>query len=143
MERWLFSANNLFKIGNKYRKIKGLNHKTLREYNSTIFAKDLRKMLYRKYSKARVKVRWGSRLWVHPLLFIDMALFLNPNYEFWIISGYKSGETIRLNPELKEETYTRIFNNLVGNEKDDNVAFKKLSELVQAEYIGVLVGGLA
>ena len=139
MERWLFSANNLFKIGNEYRKTKGLNHKTLREYNSTIFAKDLRKMLYRKYLKARFEVRWESRLWVNYLLFIDMAFFLNPNYELWIISGYRSGETIRLNPELKEETYRRIFNNLVGNEKDDSVAFKKLSNLVQAEYIGVLI----
>ena len=75
---------------------------------------------------------------MHPLLFIDMALWLNPNYELWIISGYRSGETIRLNPELKEETYRRIFNNLVGNENDYNVAFKKLSSLVRAEYIGVL-----
>lgn len=138
MKRWLFNANNLLKIGNKYRKTKGLNHKTLREYNSLPSTKEFKKMLYRKYLKARLENRWEKYLWVHPLLFIDMALFLNPNYETWIIPDYRSGETIRLNPELKAEAYGRIFNNLVGNEQDDAVAFKKLSDLVQAEYIGVL-----
>lgn len=95
-------------------------------------------MLYRKYLKDRFEIRYKRHIWVNHLLFIDIALFLNPNYETWIIPDYRSGEIIRLNPELKEEAYGRIFNNLVGNEKDDELAFKKLSELVQVEYIGVL-----
>ena len=102
-----FSATDLFKIGNKWRISNGLKHKTLEEYNHLTSTKEFEKSLQSKHGKTRAFKRGrGQHLWVHPLLFIDMALWLNP--------------------KLKIEVYEWLFDNLLMYRNDSGDSYKKM-----------------
>lgn len=102
-----FSATDLFRIGNKWRASQGLNLKIIDEYNHLTSTKEFEKSLQMKHGKTRVFKRGrGQHLWVHPLLFIDMALWLNP--------------------KLKLEVYEWLFDNLLMYRNDSGDSFKKM-----------------
>lgn len=102
-----FSATDLFKIGNKWRITNGLKHKSLEEYNHLTSTKEFEKSLQSKHGKTRAFKRGrGQHLWVHPLLFIDMALWLNP--------------------KLKIEVYEWLFDNLLMYRNDSGDSYKKM-----------------
>lgn len=102
-----FSATDLFKIGNHWRVANGLKSKNLDEYNHLTSTKEFEKSLQSKHGKTRIFQRGrGQHLWVHPLLFIDMALWLNP--------------------QLKLEVYEWLFDNLLMYRNDSGDSFKKM-----------------
>ena len=102
-----FSATDLFKIGNNQRVANGLKSKNLDEYNHLTSTKEFEKSLQIKHGKTRIFQRGrGQHLWVHPLLFIDMALWLNP--------------------KLKLEVYEWLFDNLLMYRNDSGDSFKKM-----------------
>ena len=102
-----FSATDLFKIGNNWRVANGLKSKNLDEYNHLTSTKEFEKSLQDKHGKTRIFQRGrGQHLWVHPLLFIDMALWLNP--------------------KLKLEVYEWLFDNLLMYRNDSGDSFKRM-----------------
>ena len=102
-----FSATDLFKIGNNWRVANGLKSKNLDEYNHLTSTKEFEKSLQQKHGKTRIFQRGrGQHLWVHPLLFIDMALWLNP--------------------KLKLEVYEWLFDNLLMYRNDSGDSFKRM-----------------
>ena len=77
------------------------------EYNHLTSTKEFEKSLQSKHGKTRIFQRGrGQHLWVHPLLFIDMALWLNP--------------------QLKLEVYEWLFDNLLMYRNDSGDSFKKM-----------------
>ena len=102
-----FSATDLFKIGNKWRVANGLIHKTLQEYNHLKSTKEFESELKARFKIVRkLKRGRGEHLWVHPLLFLDMALWLNPT--------------------LKVEVYEWLFDNLTKYRNDSGDSYKKM-----------------
>ena len=102
-----FSATDLFKIGNKWRVANGLIHKTLQEYNHLKSTKEFESELKARFKIVRkLKRGRGEHLWVHPLLFLDMALWLNPT--------------------LKVEVYEWLFDNLIKYRNDSGDSYKKM-----------------
>jgi hypothetical protein len=102
-----FSATDLVRAGNKWRGKKGLDKFNVSLYfrkESTIeFVSELEK----KYGNILIKGRGrAAQTWVHPLLFIDMALAISP--------------------KLKIEVYEWLFDNLIRFRNDSGDSYKEM-----------------
>ena len=74
-----FSATDLLRAGNKYRVMNGIDVVTLKNYWNNTANVEFMNELELQYGKIRTDGRGkGTHTWVHPLLFIDIALWLNP-----------------------------------------------------------------
>lgn len=92
-ENGYFSATDLFKVANQWRASQGLCLKSIEQYNCVKSAKEFEAQLAKQYITRIYKRGWGQHLWIHPFLFVDMALWL-------------------FNPDFKLEVYEWIFNDL-------------------------------
>jgi len=73
------SATDLLLAGNKYRLANNLPFTTLNAYFSNSKNKEFIAELSDKYDKVKTDGRGkGNHIWVHPLLFLDIALWLDP-----------------------------------------------------------------
>jgi hypothetical protein len=104
----MFSATDLIKAGNKFRHKNNLSNFNLslwfKQKSNVEFIKELEK----KYGKVIIKGRGrSSHTWVHPLLFIDIALSISP--------------------KLKIETYEWLYDNLIKNRNNSGDSFKKMA----------------
>ncbi len=103
-----FSATDLVKAGNRWRAINGLS-----SFDVTVFfkRKDVKEFigtLEEKYGTVKISGRGrGKHTWVHPLLFIDIALAISP--------------------KLKIEVYEWLFDHLIKNRNDSGDSFKKMA----------------
>ena len=105
-----FSATDLFRIGNKWRAANGLNLKVIDEYNSLKSTKEFEEQLSKKYVTRVFKRGRGQHLWVHPLLFIDMALYKPSTGKFIDIvkeGFYTAGGEIILYPNKMRSIQVR------------------------------------
>lgn len=103
----LFSATDLVKIGNAKRKELGLASFNLSQYlkqKSTLeFIEELQKNNAEVIKKGRGR---ASSTWVHPLLFIDIALAINPKF--------------------KVEVYQWLFDELLKYRNDSGESYKRM-----------------
>lgn len=110
-----FSATDLVKAGNKWRILNNMmpfNH--LQYFQSNSF-KELEKELKKKYNIVRIIGRGrGNHTWVHPILFIDIALAINP--------------------KLKIEVYEWLFDNLIKYRNDSGDSYKKMCGTLYNKY---------
>lgn len=111
-----FSATDLVNAGNKWRRHNKLNDFNLYQYlkqkNTLEFIEELEKRYNQKIlvsSKGR-----NSTMWVHPLLFIDIALAINP--------------------KLKIEVYEWIFDNLIKFRNDSGDSYKEMAAALYIRY---------
>jgi len=80
-----FNATDLIKIANKYRTQIGLKEKLIKDYFKTDstneFIKEIldRENLSEVYSSKKGK---NGGTWVHPLLLIDIAMWLSPEFKY-------------------------------------------------------------
>lgn len=99
-----FSATDLTKAGNHWRALNGMgpfNEKAWMQNKST---KEFMEELETKYGKVKISARGrGQHTWVHPLLFIDMALAISP--------------------KLKVETYEWMFDHLIKNRNESGDSY--------------------
>lgn len=103
-----FSATDLAKAGNEWRRSNKMSDFNLSQYLKTKGAKEFAEELESKYGKAISKGRGrSSATWVHPLLFIDIALAINP--------------------KLKVEVYEWLFDNLIKFRNDSGDSYKEMS----------------
>lgn len=103
-----FSATDLVRAGNKWRinqEIEPFNMKAWLQQKGT---KDFIAELEREYGKVKISGRGrGNHTWVHPFLFIDMALAISPT--------------------LKIEVYKWLYDSLLKYRNNSGDSFKKMS----------------
>jgi hypothetical protein len=111
-----FSANDLIRAGNKYRVNNGLSFFELHQYLSNKNTKEFISELDSKYGKPSVITKRGryGETWVHPLVFIDIALAINP--------------------KLKVEVYQWMFDHLIKNRNDSGDSYKEMSGAIYTIY---------
>ena len=102
------SATDLVRAGNYWR---ALHHKPLFEIDSyyrSVEFKEFEKALKSKYGEVRQigRGRGSQHSWVHPLIFIDIAL--------------------KISPELKVEVYEWVVDNLLRYRNESGVSYKKM-----------------
>lgn len=102
-----FSATDLVKAGNNWRLTNGMsifNEKAwLKNKGTSEFIEELEA----KYGKVKISARGrGNHTWLHPLLFIDMALAISPT--------------------MKVEVYEWMFDNLIKFRNEGGDSYKKM-----------------
>ena len=103
-----FSATDLQKAGNKYRMLNGLTAFNMNKWISTDATTAFIKRLEKDYGKVKISARGrGHHTWIHPYLFIDMALAISP--------------------DLKIEVYSWIMDELVKRRNSSGDSYKKMS----------------
>lgn len=110
-----FSATELVSAGNKWRSNEGITNFNLAQYLKLKNVSEFINELDSKYGKSVVKGRGrSSQTWVHPLLFIDIALAINPR--------------------LKVEVYEWLFDNLIKFRNDSGDSYKEMSAAIWQRY---------
>jgi len=110
-----FSATDLVNVGNKWRR-----SRDIAEFNLSVFLKNKNTTefineLHNKYDIVISKGRGrNSVTWVHPLLFIDIALAISP--------------------KLKIETYEWLFDNLLIFRNDSGDSYKEMSAALWTRF---------
>ena len=103
----MFSATDLVKAGNMWRISNGISPFDAKAWFKNKSTTEFIHELELKYGKVKVSGRGkGSHTWVHPLLFIDMALAINP--------------------KLKVEVYEWLFDNLIKFRNESGDSYKKM-----------------
>lgn len=104
----MFSATELVAAGNKWRVANGLPLFNLGAFFQNKSTKEFVSMLEEKYGTVKINSRGrGGNTWVHPLLFIDLALAISPS--------------------LKIEVYEWLFDHLLRYRNDSGDSYKKMS----------------
>ena len=112
-----FSATDLLNAGNKYRVMNDMSITSLNTYFNSSSTKEFIKQLELKYGKVKINGRGRKPIgdeknsektttWVHPLLFLDIALWLDP--------------------KMKVEVYEWLLDNLLLFRNDSGDSFKKM-----------------
>ena len=110
-----FSATDLVRAGNKYRLSKGMSLFNLAQHLNNDKTVEFINSIEKKYDTALAKGRGrNSATWVHPLLFIDIALAISP--------------------ELKLEVYEWIFDHLLKYRNDSGDSYKEMSAALYGIY---------
>ena len=106
----MFSATSLVKAGKIWRTTNGLAEFNLSQWLNSLSTKEFITELEKKHGASSVLVKGrgrGSNTWVHPLLFIDIALAISP--------------------KLKIEVYEWIFDNLIKYRNESGDSYKRMA----------------
>ncbi len=110
-----FSATDLARAGNKWRFSRNLSSFNLSLFLKSKSALEFIEELNNKYDIVLSKGRGrNSQTWVHPLLFIDIALAINP--------------------KLKVEIYEWLFDNLIKYRNDSGDSYKEMSAAIWQRF---------
>jgi hypothetical protein len=104
-----FSATDLQRAGNEWRRANGLSDFNMAQFFKSRAAIEFITELESKYNTKAILTTRGrlSSTWVHPLLFIDIALAISP--------------------KLKIEVYDWIFDSLIKNRNNSGDSYKQMS----------------
>ncbi|MFT6347103.1 MAG: hypothetical protein ACJAYB_000084 [Psychromonas sp.] len=105
----MFSATDLVKLGNSWRAVNSMPLFVMKAWLQNKGTKEFVSELQIKFGKDKVKKSArgrGAHTWLHPLLFIDMALAISP--------------------KLKIETYEWIFDSLIKHRNESGDSYKKM-----------------
>lgn len=104
----MFNATSLSKAGNKWRLANGLSEFNLSQWLKSKGTQEFISALEKKHGEV-LKVGRGrnSATWIHPLLFIDMALAISPS--------------------LKIEVYEWLFDNLLKFRNESGDSYKRMA----------------
>ena len=103
-----FSATDLFKQGNKWRILNDLSPLDMSVWLKQKNVQEFMKTLEDVYGTIKISGRGrGVHTWVHPYLFIDMALAINP--------------------KLKIKVYSWIYDSLIKYRNDSGDSYKKMT----------------
>ena len=131
----MFSATDLVKAGNKWRVANGLPFFNMNQWFAQNGTKQFVKELERRFGTIKIPSRGRNHhTWVHPMLFIDMALAISPSlkievyqwlYDHLIRYRNDSGDSYNL---MCGALYRRT-----GNKTKFPEQIKKLAKLIQLE----------
>lgn len=106
-QNMFFSATDLVKAGNKWRITNGLPIFNLTTFLQTKEVKEFMEMLQEQFGVIKINSRGkGSHTWVHPYLFIEIALGISP--------------------KLKIEVYSWLYDSLVKYRNQSGDSYKKM-----------------
>jgi len=110
-----FNATDLVRIGNRWRNSRDLPIFNFSSFMNNAKTKEFIEELNNKYdivlNKGKSK---NSKTWVHPLLFIDIALAINP--------------------KLKVEVYEWLFDSLIKFRNDSGDSYKEMSSAIWQRF---------
>lgn len=102
-----FSLTDLVRAGNKWRSQNEISIFDVKGYLNQKSTKEFISELESKYGKVKISGRGrGNHTWVHPYLFVDVALAISP--------------------KLKIETYEWLFDNLIKMRNESGDSYKKM-----------------
>lgn len=102
------SANDLINAGNLYRLQNGLTPVSLQQYFNLQQTKDFMIELSKCYESVKVSKKGrGQQTWVHPILFMDIALWISP--------------------KMKMQVYEWILDNLLKYRNDSGNSYKLMT----------------
>ena len=102
-----FSLTDLVKAGNYWRSSNKISRFDEKAYFRNKSTKEFVQELEKKYGKVKISARGrGHHTWVHPFLFIDVALAISP--------------------KLKIETYEWLFDMLIKYRNNSGDSYKKM-----------------
>lgn len=133
----LFSATDLVKIGNIKRRELGLGSFNLSQYLSLKSTKEFIGELQKSNERVIIKSRGRSaQTWVHPLIFIDIALALNPKFKVEVY-GWLYDELLRYRNN-SGESYKKMVGALYErcSKKDFHLQVAKVARAIR-ESCGV------
>lgn len=111
-----FSATELVKAGNKWRRANNLSDFNLSQYLKNNSFNEFKNELQLKYGNVMSSARGrNSNTWVHPLIFIDVALAINP--------------------KLKIEVYEWLFDNLIKFRNNSGDSYKEMSAAIFSRFV--------
>jgi hypothetical protein len=103
-----FSATDLVRAGNEWRALNKIQPFKMSDWLQTKQVKEFIAELEKEYGKIIISGKGrGHNTWVHPFLFIDMALAISP--------------------KLKLETYKWIYDNLIKYRNNSGDSYKKMA----------------
>ena len=103
-----FSATDLVRAGNKWRISEGKSPFDMRAWLQQVSTKEFISELEKKFGTVKISGRGrGKHTWVHPYLFIDMALAISPT--------------------LKIEVYSWLHDCLIRYRNSSGDSYKKMS----------------
>lgn len=103
----MLSATDLAKVGNKWRIANGLEPFSMKSWLNNKGTKEFIAELEARYGEVKKNARGkGSHTWMHPLLFIDMALAISP--------------------KIKIETYEWMFDQLIKSRNESGDSYKAM-----------------
>jgi len=103
-----FSATDLVKAGNKWRALNEMQGFDLPAYFKQKSTLEFMSELEHKFGVVKISAKGrGHHTWVHPFLFIDIALAISP--------------------KLKIEAYEWLFDKLIEYRNDSGDSYKKMS----------------
>lgn len=110
-----FSATELVKAGNKWRRENDLTVFNLAQFLKGNSFNEFKSELESKYGAVISTSRGrNASTWVHPILFIDIALAINP--------------------KLKIEVYEWLFDNLIKFRNDSGDSYKAMSAAIYSRF---------
>lgn len=103
-----FSATDLVRAGNTWRVANGMGLFSMNDWFNQKSTKEFISELEKQFGQVKISGRGrGIHTWVHPYLFIDMALAINPS--------------------LKIEVYGWLFDHLLRYRNDSGDSYKKMT----------------
>lgn len=121
----MFNANDLHKLANEHRKVEGLKPKQLAQYFELEGTQELMKevclteVLKLEDVKKSTRGKQGGT-WVHPILFVDLAMWYSPKLKVriinWVLDGLmeirdESGESFKRMNSVLSRTFPTEFEN--------------------------------
>ena len=119
----MFNANDLHKLGNEHRKVMGLGAKQLSQYfnldstNELIKEVCLTDVIKLEDAKKSSRGKHGGT-WVHPIVFVDLAMWYSPKLRVhiikWVLDGLmelrdESGESFKRMNKTMARSYPKEF----------------------------------
>jgi hypothetical protein len=110
-----FSATDLCKSGNKWRIMQGMQPFDMSAWLNQSSTKEFMKSMESKFGIVKISGRGrGNHTWVHPYVFIDMALAISP--------------------ELKIEVYQWLHDHLLAYRNDSGDSYKRMVGALYNSY---------
>jgi len=111
----MFSATDLVRAGNRFRITQGLIPFDMSAWLAQKGTKEFIRELEKKFGVVKISGRGrGKHTWIHPLLFIDMALAISP--------------------KLKIEVYQWLFDHLLELRNDSGDSYKEMCGYLYTRY---------
>lgn len=128
-----FNATDLIQVANQYRTQIGLEKKAIADYLKTNSTKEfIKEILDREnislaYESKKGK---GGGTWVHPLILIDIAMWLSPDFKYEAMKWLE--DRLIQNRDLSGESYKKLASYL-----------KNKTDIVPVAKIGVIMPKIA
>lgn len=113
--KW-FNATDLSKIANSYRTQIGLTEKKIADYLKNDSTKEFAKEIMDKEDISKVyeaKKGKNGGTWVHPLILIDFAMWLSPEFKYVAISWLH--DNLTLNRDTSGDSYRELSSQIAKN----------------------------